>query len=140
MRRCLTVAVASLALLLLDPAPARAAEPADSIRAVIEAQLRAFRADDGAAAFALASPDIQRLFGDPDRFMAMVRSGYQAVYRPRSHEFRDLAPEGDRLVQRVLLVGPDGVPVVAAYLMERQPDGSWRIDGCVFERPPEATA
>ena len=70
----------------------------------------------------------------------MVRTSYQAVYRPRKVEFRDLAPETGRLVQRVLLVGPDGVPVVAVYLMQQQPDGTWRIDGCVFERPPEAAA
>lgn len=122
--------------------PAHAAEPgeAGAIRAVIEAQLRAFRADDGAAAFAFASPDIKRLFGDPERFMAMVRNGYQPVYRPREVEFRDLVPEGGRLVQRVLLVGPDGVPVIAAYLMEQQPDGSWLIDGCILERPPEQAA
>ncbi len=132
--------VAWLVVLLSVAPAARAAEPADTIRAVIEGQLRAFRADDGAAAFAFASPNIQRLFGDPERFMTMVRSGYQAVYRPRRHEFRDLMPEPGRLVQRVLLVGPDGVPVVAAYLMQQQPDGSWRIDGCVFERPPEAAA
>jgi hypothetical protein len=37
-----------------------------------------------------------------------------------------------RLVQRVLLVGPDGVPVTALYFMEQQPDGSWKISGCVL--------
>lgn len=131
--------VALVVLLSLVP-PLRAAEPADAIRAVIEGQLQAFRADDGAAAFAYASPKIQGLFGDPERFMTMVRSGYQPVYRPRRHEFRDLVPEAGRLVQRVLLVGPDGVPVIAAYLMQQQPDGSWRIDGCVFERQPEVAA
>lgn len=139
MRRLTIAALLALPLLLAGPA-ARAAEPADAIRGVIEGQMRAFRADDGAAAFAFASPNIQRLFGDPDRFMTMVRSGYQAVYRPRHHEFRDLAPEAGRLVQRVLLVGPDGVPVIAAYLMQQQPDGTWRIDGCVFERAPEVAA
>ena len=55
--------------------------------------------------------------------MAMARRGYPAVYRPRAVQFRDLlAAEGDRLTQRVLVIGPDGVPVVASYRMQRQPD------------------
>jgi hypothetical protein len=31
------------------------------------------------------------------------------------------------------------VPVIAQYAMERQPDGTWGIDGCVFERSTEHT-
>lgn len=130
-----------LALLLWAPATragtggdAGDAGDAAAIRSVIEAQLQAFRADDGPRAFGYASPAIQGLFGDPETFMGMVRQGYPAVYRPREVEFRDLAPEGGGLTQRVLFVGPDGVPVMAAYLMQRQPDGSWRINGCVLER------
>jgi hypothetical protein len=116
--------------------------PADvqAIRGVIEAQLQAFRADDGAQAFAYASPAIQSIFKDPDTFMSMVRNAYQAVYRPREVEFRDLVPVEGRWTQRVLVVGGDGVPVVAEYVMERQPDGTWRIDGCVMERSPEQTS
>ena len=69
--------------------------------------------------------------------MSMVRAGYKPVYRPREVEFRDLVPVEGRWTQRVLVVGPDGVPVVAQYVMEKQPDGSWRIDGCVFEQSTE---
>ena len=32
--------------------------------------------------------------------------------------------------QAVLLVGPDGVPVLALYPMQQQPDGSWKTAGC----------
>jgi hypothetical protein len=120
----------------------RAAETGEAaeIRAVIEAQLEAFQADDGAKAFGFASPAIQNLFGDPETFLEMVRRGYPAVYRPRQVEFQELTGGGDGMTQRVLLVGPDGVPVVAAYLMQRQPDGSWRINGCILERSPDQTA
>jgi hypothetical protein len=111
-----------------------------AIRGVIESQLDAFRRDDGPGAFARASPDIRAMFRDPDTFMGMVRGGYAAVYRPREVEFRDLGLEGGRWIQRVLFVGPDGVPVIARYTMERQPDGSWLIDGCVLERAPDVTA
>jgi hypothetical protein len=132
-------------LCLLIAGPARAdleapnAADAAAIRGVIEAQLKAVQADDGAQAFSYASPAIQSIFKDPDTFMSMVRSGYQSVYRPRQVEFRDLVPVQGRLTQRVLVVGPDGVPVVAQYVMERQPDGSWRIDGCTLERSAEQT-
>ena len=114
-----------------------------AIRGVIEAQLQAFRTDDSAQAFAYASPAIQSIFKNPDTFMSMVRAGYKPVYRPREVEFRDLVPVEGRWTQRVLVVGADGVPVVAQYVMEQQPDGSWRIDGCVWSarpsRPPDVT-
>jgi hypothetical protein len=133
----LPLAVLALALLL---GVARAESPAgldaadlQAIRGIIERQLDAFRRDDGVAAFAFASPGIQALFRDPATFMAMVRGGYRPVYRPREVEFRDLIEQGGRLTQRVLLVGPDGEVVVAHYFMQRQPDGSWRIDGCILK-------
>ncbi len=59
-----------------------------AIRAVIEAQIAAFRTDDGVTAFRFASPSIQRQFGDPVTFLTMVRTGYLPVYRPREVQFR----------------------------------------------------
>jgi Domain of unknown function (DUF4864) len=136
--------LALVGCLLAGPAGATSSPPPDAgdvaaIRGVIQAQLTAFRADDSKQAFAYASPAIQSIFKDPDTFMSMVRAGYQPVYRPREVEFRDLVPVQGRLTQRVLVVGPDGVPIVAQYVMERQPDGSWRIDGCTLERSAEQT-
>ena len=137
----------ALVLLLvgLVAGPARAedalgAADQGQIRRVIEDQLDAFRHDDGARAFGFASPSIRTMFHDPDTFLRMVRTGYQPVYRPQEVEFRDLGLEDGTWVQRVLLVGPDGVPVVARYLMQRQPDGSWLINGCVLEKAPDTTA
>src|ERR1700756_3001229 len=83
-----------LAIALFGPAPPLQAErlsTADrgAIRAVVEDQLAAFQRDDGAAAFAFASPGIQAEFGTVENFMAMVRSGYQPVYRPREVAFGD---------------------------------------------------
>ena len=115
-------------------ADAPAASPADAlaIRQVIESQLAAFQRDDGEAAFSFASPGIQTRFHDPDTFMEMVRTGYLPVYRPKAVEFRDLVTHEGVLVQEVMVVGPDGQPVMALYFMELQPDGSWRIDGCTL--------
>lgn len=109
-----------------------------AIRDVIQRQLDAFQRDDGVAAFSYASPDIKAMFRDPETFMRMVRTGYEPVYRPREVEFRGLDVHRGQLAQRVLLVGPDNVPVIALYIMEEQPDGTWRIDGCIL-RPADDT-
>ena len=119
-------------------APARADEtPADlpaaerqAIQSVIGDQMKAFRADDAPAAFAYASPGIQGLFGDAGRFMAMVRTGYPMVYRPRDARFGALVDVDGQIVQKVRVVGPDGKPALALYFMQREADGTWKIDGC----------
>ncbi len=108
-----------------------------AIRRIIESQIEAFRRDDEAAAFAHASPMIQGMFGSAANFMAMVRTLYPPVHRPRAVEFTDLVEEDGRLIQKVELIGPDGAPALALYTMVRGPEG-WRIDGCmltVSERP-----
>jgi len=103
----------------------------DAIRTVIEEQLEAFRRDDAEAAFGLAAPGIQHTFVTPERFMIMVRRGYRQVYRPSVVEFRELRHVEDvGPVQSVYFEGQDGDAVMALYPMERQPDGSWRINGC----------
>ncbi len=99
---------------------------------VIKSQIEAFQRDDGQAAFAFASPDLQDQFGTPDAFLNKFSTTYKAVYRPRSVTFLNLAFSRGRLVQRVLLLGPEGRAVVALFPMVRMSDGSWRIDGCVL--------
>ena len=104
------------------------------IRRVIEQQIDAFQQDDGTRAFSFAAPAIRKIFPTAEIFMRMVRQGYQPVYRPRSYAFDELTRIDGRLVQPVRVVGPDGVPVTALYIMERQPDGGWKIGGCVLTR------
>jgi hypothetical protein len=123
-----------LVLLLVLPLYAQQRDLTDAdraaIRAVIERQLDALRQDDAVSAFALASPEIQAKFETPERFLTMVQTSYQPVYRPRQVMFRDLTTLGSQPTQAVLLVGPDGVPVMAFYPMQQQPDGSWKTAGC----------
>jgi Domain of unknown function (DUF4864) len=124
------------------PVAATAGEALDevdrqAIRSVIEAQLAAFQTDDGETAFGFASPTIQEMFGSPANFLAMVRTGYLPVYRPREVRFEQLVSYQDEPVQRVLLVGPDLEVVIAHYAMQKQPDGSWRINGCVLQPAPD---
>jgi hypothetical protein len=101
-----------------------------AIHAVIAQQLEAFRHDDAAGAFAFASPAIQAKFGTPAQFMSMVQTAYAPVYRPRHVAFKELRLVQGVPTQEVLLVGPDGVPVMALYMLQKQPDGAWKIDGC----------
>lgn len=142
MRVTSVAAAAMLLLTVLLPAAAVADAPiADqplgpsarqAIHAVIENQIAAFRNDDGPAAFALASPTVQRLFRTPGRFMRMVRRDYRPVYRPRKFVFMELAVREGQPIQQVLLHAPEGGVVFAFYLMERQPNGEWRINGVVL--------
>ena len=126
-----------LAALLCAVAVAQTPAARSDIRAVIEAQLAAFQADDAELAFSFASPEIQARFGTPQRFMSMVRAGYDPVYRPSAVEFQELHPdEGAQWVQQVLLVDRDGQAVFAFYPMKQQPDGSWRIGGCTLLPAP----
>ena len=139
-----------LALLILALALGSTAAPAQeaglsdadrgAIRDIIGRQVEAFRRDDGAAAFGLASPSIQRMFGSAEIFMDMVRQGYQPVYRPRAFNFREIVDLNGQPAQKVDVVGPDGRPVTAFYPMTRLPDGSWRIDGCFLQAPDEHQA
>ena len=81
----------ALAMLVMSGLAAARADVADAdrnaIRGIISGQIEAFQRDDGATAYGYASPTIQGLFPTVDQFMAMVRSGYQPVYRPKSVTF-----------------------------------------------------
>lgn len=122
--------------------PALAADPpgeADraQIRDVISRQLEAFKRDDGAAAFSFAAPGIKNMFGTVENFMSMVRNGYQPVHRWRSFAFRDIRLVEELIIQKVHIEAQDGSSVTAFYVMEKQPDGTWRIAGCSLGAPEE---
>ncbi len=114
--------------------PAPSPEEARELRRVIAAQLAAFQADDAERAFSHASPSIREMFVTADYFMAMVRGSYPVVYRHRSVAF--FVPErmGSEMVQRARLTDQAGAPWLAVYSLQRQPDRSWRINGCVVTR------
>ena len=111
-----------------------------AIRSIIQSQLGAFQRDDGHEAFSYASPGIRQMFQTAEIFMAMVRGGYPAVYRPRAVEFLETLVKDGRTVQMMRFIGPDGVAVIAMYTMERQPDGTWRISGVVLLRTDETVS
>src|SRR5262245_24212507 len=110
-----------------------------AIKAMIQSQIEAFRHDDGNAAYRFASPNIQGLYPSVDLFMNMVKNAYQPVYRPQSVTFGEIKDSPVGPLQKVFLVGPDGKGYVALYSLQRQPDGSWRINGCTLVEDSGAT-
>jgi hypothetical protein len=134
-----------IAAVMLFALPARAeslsADDKAAFQSVISGQIDAFRAEDGARAYSYAAPMIKQIFPNPDVFMNMVRQGYQPVYRPQSFRFGDAGfSASGRPVQKVTVVGPDGITYEAIYTMEQQPDGSWQISGCAIVRAPDLGA
>lgn len=124
-------------VLLAAMLPARAEEPGETIRAVIADQIRAFETNDLAAAYAHASPSIQRKFPSPEIFGRMVRTGYPMIWRPARYRMLGLAQTPRGPVQKVLVEDRDGRLYEAAYEM-REVDGAWRING-VYLRPLDGT-
>jgi len=130
--------LAVLALTLGLAAPAARADEASDIRAVIGAQLEAFRADDWAGAFAHASPMIQGMFRTPEGFGRMVRGGYPMVWRPARVETGPLEQGPGGPVQLMFFEDAKGARYVAAYQM-KQIGGAWRIDGVQIRKAPDAS-
>lgn len=128
--------------LVLNLASAQGGVPpgdARAMREVVQAQLDAFQKDDAAAAFSLATPAIRETFGTAERFLAMVRTSYAAVYRPGNVAFEAPFSIEGQVVQPVRLTDTEGRAWLALYPMQRQPDGMWRTNGCQLKRMGLAT-
>jgi Domain of unknown function (DUF4864) len=105
-----------------------------AIRTVITSQLMALRADDGERALTFASPEIRKRLGNADAFLAMVKSSYYPLYRPRSTEFLEPAVIEGQTLQPLQVVAEDGTVHVAIYSMVKGADGQWKISGCQMAR------
>ena len=122
---------------LAFPAFGEVGEDDAKIKAVITRQLEAFQAGNGVAAFEVASPMIQMLFGDAARFLEVVEQGYPQIAHARSHKFLNRETVGTVVVQRVLVASDKG-SVVARYEMIQINDG-WRVNGCQIEAQQDAS-
>jgi hypothetical protein len=130
--------IAGVLVAMLLVATAFAAARADDISAadrstiqsLITGQITAFQHDDGQTAWGYASPTIKSYYPTADQFMAMVKNGYMPVYRPHSVTFGELVETELGPVQKVYITGPDGKAYIAAYGMQKQSGGTWKINGC----------
>ena len=117
------------------------AQTVDTFKPVIQHQLEAMSKDDDAGAYGDASPSIQMLFPSADAFMFMVRGQYPMVYRNQGYEFKEAGTDANgRPFQHVQLRGEDGALYDAIYFMQQQPDGSWKISGCVLAKSKDGEA
>ena len=97
----------------------------------VQAQLSAFRRRDAEEAFRLASPGIRAMFGTADLFLEMVRSGYPFLCEWQRASPGELVALQGQLAQQVeVRTRHEGV-VRVLFLMERQPDGTWCVNGCL---------
>lgn len=128
------LAVATATLALHAAASAAPLSPADekSIHTVVQEQLEAFAADDATKAFSYAAPNVRRMMGSAERFMAMVRNGYPVVYRPASVAFLKPESQDAQAVQRVQMTDASGDSWLAIYTLEQQTSKAWRITGCTL--------
>ena len=111
-------------------------EDVAAIRNIILGQLDAFREDDAEKAFSFAAPQIQKVFKTPGIFLNMVRKSYRSLYRSQSFEFRGTQRIDGNIVQPLAVIGPTGVSETALYIMEEQPDGTWKIGACIMAQEP----
>ncbi|MBF9043047.1 DUF4864 domain-containing protein [Rhodobacterales bacterium HKCCE4037] len=113
------------------PRPLQAQErlaPNPDIEAVIGGQFDAFRSDDLMGAWQFASPGIQSMFGEPERFGMMVEQAFPMVWEPGAVTFIDLQSLGSLIVQRVEVIDRNGVAHYLGYAMIQTENG-WRISG-----------
>ena len=129
--RVWTLLVAVLAVSIL---PVAAEEDTAAGQAIIRSQEEAFTRDDAAAAYTLAAPGIKSEFQTPDIFMSMVRNGYAPVYRHRSFEFGEAKTYEGKIYQQVHIIDASGDAWEALYTLEPQPDGTFKISGCVLKK------
>lgn len=112
---------------------------ARAIRAVVEGQLKALAADDAVQAFSHASTAIQKQFRDAATFARMVRTAYPMLIRPASTSFYRPLASGPVITQSVRFRDAEGKSWRADYLLQRQPDERWRIEGCQVMPADEAS-
>lgn len=129
------IAAVLLACALGAHAQAVKPEDAKAARAVIQAQLDAFKRDDAQRAFSYATASIRDMFQTPQNFLQMVRSQYPMVYRPASVTFGEARVIDGQLTQTVVFIDAENQRWLALYPMQQMADGkTWRIDGCIVER------
>ncbi len=107
-----------------------------AIHAVVADQLDAFTRDDARRAFAKATNRIRQQFGTPEKFIEMVRSAYPVIYRRQAVQFEKPEIVAGEVILPVRMTDEQGRAWIALYTMQRQPDGSWRIDGCQLAKAP----
>ena len=99
-----------------------------AIRQLIEKQLSAFQQKDEATAFALTSPTIQQKYGQND-FINTIEADYDAIIKPRSIMFRGFTLVANYPALVSVIMNRAGELFQGIFVVQHQPDYSWRIHG-----------
>lgn len=103
----------------------------DTIRGIIESQLKAFRKSDPAAAYKFASEGARKKYGPKD-FFIMMRSACGSLPDHVSYSFMGRKEIGDRALQKIEFLNTDGSASTGFYKLVKNADGKWAVDGCLM--------
>ena len=127
------IATALLSFFLLFAQAQAQTTDENAVQSVIEDQINAFQAKDYDRAFSHAAPTIKQIFKTTDRFVSMVKNGYQPLYNPDSYAFSRSIEQGGSVYQEVIVTDKNGKQWQAVYTLKQQEDGSWKITGVKME-------
>lgn len=120
-------------------ATAAIAQDNAAIEDVIGSQLQAFNERDVEEAWAYASPNIKRLFGNPGNFGMMVQQGYPMVWDNAEVRYLELRDVSGFLWQKIMLRDANGVLHILDYQMIETAQG-WQINGVQLLPAPDVGA
>lgn len=102
------------------------------VHELITDQLEAFENADAPRAWKHVAPVLRAQFRTAENFLQVVNTGYPPVVAPRKVTFGEYTVHEGLPAQWLDLIARDGKPYKALYLLEQQPDGSWRTAGCLL--------
>lgn len=109
---------------------------ADKVRDVIVAQIQAMAEKDADRMFETTTPRVRAAVGNPGRFLAMMLGAYPMVYQPASVSFHAPEKKSDGAFQLVEIKDNGDQSWLAIFILEQQPDRTWRISGCAVTESP----
>lgn len=100
------------------------------VMTAIEAQLKAFRADDYKEAEKYQHSSLKENFASPEEFRAMMHRGYPQVVNYKSVSFGEARcdEKAEQVQIKVTITGKDGVVVKFMYVMLKE-DGLYKVIG-----------
>lgn len=106
------------------------------VESTVREQLLALAKGDAELAFQNLSPQTQRYFAEPHRFLKSVATDAPPIVKTKSFAFMGLEQDGYGATQQVLLTDEEGRSWLAKFEVEQQLAGDWRVKSCVVEAVP----
>lgn len=101
-----------------------------SIQAVVRSHIDALTQDDAEQVFESATSATQVEFGSAEDFLQLIKREYRPIYQSRQAIFSYPEVIDGDTIQMVNVTDDSSHVWVALFRMERDSDGSWKIDGC----------